>query len=312
MATNTQQVAAALRKDIDKALALFKSDRRGDVADRMVGNNVISNTQSFIKLQSFTDMSLPGPVGERQTGTEMAFRSVHTKTFSAQKYLGTFLVSREVWDDNQYRSTIVQNYATRMRSRCNDRREIVVQNEFFNNADTNLGPDGVAYASASHPLDVEAQYSGLVPTGLASNIVDPPETVSIALLNRVFSIMSTQVDNKGVRMIAVPPFNIEAHPLRVTFWHQIKRSVSEEPGTPDRGGNPWHSMVGDILMLPYAEYEDRTAFVAGDHRRFVWDRMNPEVTDLVYEKDDTFWSNVVFRLSVGLFDWRDAVYSLAA
>lgn len=308
--TDTNQVAAALRKDLQKAQALWKPHRMS-VADKMVGDNKVSDTQSYIKMASFTDPGLPGPVGERQSGVEMRFDKVYSTTYTGQKYMGTVSFSREVWDDNQYRSTIVQNYTGRLMDRCADRREIVIQTEFFNEADTLTGPDSQFYGDSDHPLDAEAADAGFITTGVASNIVSPAMTVSIDLLNTAYGMFAQQVDNKGIIAGAIPPFDIECHPLRIMHWKQIKESVQEEPGTTDRGKNPWASLIGDIIGIPYATDEDRTCFRASDHRRFVWDRMKPTVTEITYAKDDTFWANVVFRIGKGIFDWRDVIYSFA-
>lgn len=308
--TDTTQVAAALRKDLQKAQALWKT-RRMNVADKMVGDNKVSDTQDFIKMASFTDPGLPGPVGEREAGTEMRFDKVHSATFRGQKYMGTVSFSREVWDDNQYRSIVVQNYTSRLLDRCHDRREIVLQTEFFNEADTLTGPDGKAYGANDHPLDAEAPDAGVVATAVATNIVEPVATVSIDLLNTAYGMFQQQVDNKGIIAAGLPPFDIECHPLRAMHWKQLKTSVQEEPRTPDRGNNPWAELIGTILSIPYATDTDRTCFKSQDHRRFVWDRMTPKLTEITYAKDDTFWANVVFRIGKGTFDWRDVIYCFA-
>lgn len=307
--TDTAQVAEALRKDLQKAQALWKPHEMS-VADKMIGRNKVTDTQSYIKMASFTDPGLPAPRGEREPGVEMRFDRRYTTTFPAQKYLGKLSFSHEVWSDNQYRSVVVQNYAQRALDRCQDRIEITVQTHFFTDADTNTGPDGDVYASASHDLSDDAPSNGFVSAATASNIIDPPGTVGVDLLNEVFSAFQRQVDDKGLIASCTPPFDIWCHPLRAIAWKQVKTSV-EEPGTPDRGNNPWGSLIGDIVSIPYATDEDRTAFVGSDHRMFTWLRESPTMTKLTYADDDSMWANVRLRLGMGEFDWRDTLFSLA-
>lgn len=304
--TGSEQVAKALRKTLVQAIKLWKDEDAMRVAGKIA--KPISDTQSFIEFASFSNPGLPQARGEGEDPPEGRFDGVWDDTWTATKYILQVVFPNESWMDNQYRDTVIQNYAQSLMSRCEDRIEIIATTEFFTEADTLTGPDGQFYGDSDHALDPEAVE--LVAAGTASNILSPAGTVSIDTLNRAYSAFMTQVDNKGVPKASRPPFDIECHPIRVMAWSQLKTS-SQEPRTANHGDNPWGGLIGDIVPMIHATDQERTAFRGKNHRRFIWRREAPTVTELTYDKNDTYWANVKMRVGQGEFDWRDTLYSFA-
>jgi len=315
--TNTSQLGPALRKDLLKGMALWDSDNLPNEGDQLVGGNKVNDTQSFIKIAHFTRPTGPQQRDERQPLPEGRYDKVRTAEYSNLKYGLLLSWSREVWADNQYRSVVLGGHGTDLKDLCHDVRDIALVNEFFNLMNSNTGPDGVAYISASHPLDAEAAELTEDNTALASNnIVDDP-TVSTEALNDGIDMLKRTRDNKGRINGIVGKVFVECSSKREVLWRSIAMPVNGyEPFTAERNsGAVYSGMIAGVIGLSRAEHDDwfclRTANSRKMHR-FVWDRMTPEVSEVDYvKKDDTYECNVIFRLSKGIFDWRGVVASLA-
>lgn len=315
--TNTTQVAAALRKDLFKGMALWSADQKPNEGERMAGGNLVTDTQSFIKIAHFTRPTSPRPIAEREILPEGRYDQVRTATYRAQKYGLLLSFSREVWKDNQYKDVLMQGYGTDLLDMFHDIRDQALVNEWFNLMSTNLGPDGVAYASTSHPLDAEAVELTDDGTALASNIIPNSPTVSTEALNDGVDMLARQRDNKGRILACLPPFVIECHSKRAVLWRSIAQPVNGyEPFQSDRNnGKVYAEMISEVMGLTRATHVDWYNLRTTDSRkqhRFIWDREKTQVSDMDYiKRDDTMECNAIMRLSKGIFDWRGVVTSLA-
>lgn len=308
MATNTNQVSTATRKDLLKGMALWEADHAPSEGDMLVGGNKVTDTQSFIKIAHFTRPVGPSPVDEREVLPEGRYDKVRTAEYSAQAYGLLVSFSKEAIRDNQYASVLIQTWGTDLRDLCHDVRDQALVNEFFNLAGTNTGPDGVAYISAAHPLDAEAAELTEDNTALASNSLTG--TVGVELLNDAVDTLKRQYDNKGRIMRALPPLHIECDSKREVLWNQIKSpNMGYEPFNTDRNnGGMYSAMIASIIGLTRSTHDDYTIFRTANNRkmhRFVWDRQDVEVSELTYEKKDrSYEGSVDFRVAKGQFDWR--------
>lgn len=313
MGTNTSQVAAARRKDLLKGMALWKTDGAHRVGERLASGNVVNDKQGFIKIAHFTRPIGPSPVDEREDLPEGQYNQVRTAEYTNQAYGLLLSFSKEVWRDNQYADVLIQTRGTDLRDLCNDVRDTALVNEFFNLATTNLGPDGKAYFATDHPLDAEAAEltEGNVTT--ASNIISGNPGVGVEALNAGVDMLRRQYDNKGRISGCYGPFVIECDSLREVFWRQIANPVNgHEPFTTDHNnGSMYSRMIGDIIPLAKSTHRDwfiiRSSSKRENHR-FIWDRQGIELSDTeIVIRNRTLECSVDFRLSKGVFDWRNAV-----
>jgi len=318
--TTASQVAPFLRADIEKPLPLWSDEDLTHEGDDLVGKNKVTNTQSFIKLQQGTRPIAPKPVNPSESLPTGSYNKSYSATYSAQKYGLLLTFERELWKDNQYRSTIIGAYMNDLLDLCHDVRDQALVNEFFNLADTNLGPDGVAYIATNHPLEAEAAeftdgFDGnTANTALYSNEIPNNPTASTAALNAGVSLLKRQRDSKGQIMAGLPPVQVECADAMEVIWRSIAVPVNGyEPFTTDRNsGKVYSAFISKVVGLTRATHAQRFILRAAKHRRFVWDRETPEVSELEYVKrNDTFRCNVIFRLAKGIFDWRYFCGSLA-
>lgn len=315
--TSTTQISDALRKDLYKGMALWSSDKKPNEGERLVGGNVVTDTQSFIKIAQFTRPTGPGQVGERQVLPEGRYDKVRTATYAATKYGMLLTFSSEVWKDNQYPDVVMKGYGTDLMDLFFDVRDQALVNEFHNLMGSNTGPDGQYYADTDHPLDAEAAELTDDYTAVASNVVTNNPTVSTEALNDAADLLARQRDNKGRIMACLPPFVVECHSKRAVLWRSIATPVNGyEPFQSDRNsGKVYSEMISEVIGLTRSTHTDywslRTAN-SRQHHRFVWDREKTRVSEMEYiKRDDTMECNAIMRLSKGIFDWRGVVSSLA-
>lgn len=317
MSTNTTQVAEALRKDLLKGMALWKTDGKPDEGNKLVGGNKVTDRQSFIKIAHFTRPTAPQPVDERGLLPEGRYDQVRTATYTTQAYGMVCSFSKEAWKDNQYPDILMQTVGRDLRDLCDDVRDIALVNEWFNLAGTNLGPDGKAYLASDHPLDAEAAELTEDNTATASNVIPGGPTLSTEALNDGIDMLKRQVDNKGRIAGVMPPVYVECDSKREVLWRNIANPVNGyEPFQADRNrGTDYAGMIAGVIGLVRSTHDDywmlRTANSRKQHR-FVWDRQEPELSEMTYEKRDrTMEIAIDFRLCKGIFDWRGVVGSLA-
>lgn len=315
--TSTSQVAAALRKDLLKGIALWSTGDKPNEGEELAGGNVVTDTQGFIKIAQFTRPIGPRPVNERGLLPEGRYDQVRTATYTNQAYGLVVSFSKEVWNDNQYPGVIMQGKGTDLRDLCDDVRDIALVNEFFNLATTNLGPDGKAYWATDHPLDAEAAELTADNTATASNIVPNSPTLSTEALNAGVDMLRRQYDNKGRIQGVNPPFFVECDSIRQVLWESIANPVNGyEPFQSDRNsGKGYARMIKGVIGLVRSTHDDwwalRTANKNKQHR-FIWDRQKPEISEMQHIiRDRTMECAVDFRLSKGHFDWRGEVGSPA-
>lgn len=313
--TSTAQIAAALRKDLYKGIALWESDKLPNEGERLVGGNVVNDTQSFIKIAQFTRPIRPQQIQERQKLPEGRYDQVRTATYTNVKYGLLLSFSREVWKDNQYKSVVMGGYGTDLMDLFHEARDQVLVNEFFNLATTNTGPDGKAYLATDHPLDAEAAELTSDNTTAVTNIVPGSPTVSTDALNVGVDMLKRQRDNKGNIMAVMPPVIVECDSKREVLWRSIANPVNGyEPFQSDRNnGQVYAKMISEVMGLTRSTHDDWWMLRTANSRkmgRFVWDRERTDVSDMEYiKRDDTMECNAIMRLSKGEFDWRGVVGS---
>lgn len=305
------------RKELVKGMALWDVSGTPQEGNKLIGGNVITDTQGFIKEAQATRPVGPSPVNERGQLPEGRYDKVRVTTYTNQAYGLMISISDEALADNQYPDVLLQTYGSDLRDLCNDVRDQALVNEFFNLATTNLGPDGKAYLATDHPLDAEAAELTTDKTALASNIIPTSPTLSTEALNKGVSMLKHTYDNKGRISGIMPPVIVECADIREVLWRSIASPVNGyEPFQADRNpGKDYAGMISQVIGLTRATHDDwfmlRTANSRKQHR-FAWDRKTPQVSEMqTVIEDRSKKCNVSFRLGKGEFDWRGIVGSPA-
>lgn len=313
MSTAANAVASTGARELFRGISLWNPDKKPAVANKLVNNQLIKDTRSFLKIATFTGPGLPQAMEEFDAFPEDQYAELDNATFTCDKWGLKLRFSREVWKDNQF-PELMRNYGTDLRKRFFDRREILVTNKHFNNADTNLAPNGEAFADAAIPLDDEA--AEILGEATYSNLLDPAETASPDMADRMAQMLMYEPDNKGILNGHMPPFDIFTAPKWFGTWTQIKKSTeSFDPAQQSPGYNYAATLIRNIIPLGYATHLDRTLMQAtGDREQhsFIWDREEFDLNPLRYDDDnDSMVASAVSRLVTDEFHQRGRVYSLA-
>lgn len=313
MPTDAAMVASTGARELKKGIVLFNPEKQKPCANKLVGDQLITDTRSFLKFATFTVPGMPQEMEAFDAFPESEFEELDNAQFECQKYGLKLRFSKEVWSDNQF-PELMRNYGSVMRKRFWDRREIIVTDQHFNNVDTNTAMNGDAYASASIPLDDEAE--DILGAGITtySNILDPADTPSADMMDKMAQILEYEPDNKGVVNGHRAPYDVFCHRKWFGTWVQIKKST-ETFGTPDHSYNYAASLIRNIVPLPYADHEDWTRVQAvgeGESSNFIWDREVFDLNPLRYDDaNDTMVTSATSRLVTDQWHQRGTAYSLA-
>lgn len=314
---NTSQFEVLLHKSIDKAYMLWDSDGYVSEGDKLIGGNVITSKQGFYIMQQTTRPNAPSVVKEREALPEVQYGLAATKTYSVTKYAELLTWSAEVWDDIQYPEELFGRWAEDLRALHHDVRDWFLVNQHFNLADTNLGPDGQAYLSASHPLEPEA--AEFMPGGVTvqSNLIPGNPTISVSALNAGAVMLKRTRDSKGQIMSILPPMYIECDASQEVLWNAIAFPVNGfQPFTSDRNtGKDYAKLIAGVIGLARSVHSQRFILRTSNSRkqgRFVWDRKKPTISEVEYVKqNDTRIASSIARFTSDIMDYRGQVGSLA-
>lgn len=310
-ATDAGSVASTGARELKRGIILFDPAKKPACANKLVGDQLITDTRSFIKIATFTVPGLPQEMDPFDAFPESEFEELDNAQFDCDKFGLKLRFSKEVWKDNQF-PELLRNYGQVLRKRFFDRREIIVTDKHFNNVQTNTAPNGDAYASSSIPLDDEAEE--ILGATTYSNILDPVDTPSADMMDRMSQMLQYEPDNKGVVNGHQPPFDVFCHRKWFGTWVQIKKST-ETFGTPDHSFNYAASLIRNIVPLPYADHEDWTRIQAtgeNDTANFIWDRDEFDMNELAYDRNnDSMEASATMRIVTDQFHQRGTAYSLA-
>lgn len=313
MATTASAVASTGARELYRGVELYDPSKVQPVADKLVGGNIVTDTRSFLKIATFTAPGAPQEMDPDgfDSFAEDQYAELDNATFECQQFGLKLRFTRKVWKDNQF-PTLMRDYGAVLRRRFRDRREILAQNKHFNDVDTNLAPNGDAYASASIDLDDEA--AEVLGVAYQSNILDPAETPSPDMVDRLTQLLMDWRDNKGFVMGFEPPFDVFCTRKWYGTWVQIKKST-ETFGTPDHSHNYAASLIRSITVVPYATHDDYTRIQAtGDNetKTFIWDREVFDMYPMRYDdNNDSMVVSAVSRLVTDEFHQQGTAFSLA-
>lgn len=226
-----------------------------------------------------------------------------SKRYVHDTYALAFQVTQEMMDDDQY--DVIQGFpkdlARSMRHTC-ETVGIVPLNTGFSTTTT---ADGVAFFSASHPLQDPSQ--GSVTTSTQSNILNPAAQLSVTSLQDALILYENQVDERGLR-IAISPDKLFIPPnLQFTAAKILQSQYDPESG--ENSINPIYNRLTPVV-LRYLSDTDNWFLGSSENNEltFYW-RMRPKM-----EQTDDFETGsakfkCTMRISAGVTDYRGWVGS---
>lgn len=132
-----------------------------------------------------------GLLAETPEGTEIAAISItegYTKRYTARKFAARYIVTEEAMDDSKYPKVI--QAVKRLKRAGYKTKDIDATNILVRATNASFpGPDGVALASASHPLAAGGTFSNTLATPMA------PSTAS---WNAAIAQLDQMVDHDGI------------------------------------------------------------------------------------------------------------------
>jgi hypothetical protein len=132
-----------------------------------------------------------GLMAETPEGTEIPALSLtegYTKRYTARKFTARYVVTEEAMDDSKYPKVI--QAVKRLKRAGFKTKDIDATNVLVRATNSSFpGPDGVALASASHPLAANGSFSNILATPMA------PSTTS---WNNAIAQLDQMVDHDGI------------------------------------------------------------------------------------------------------------------
>lgn len=288
---------------IDKVVETFRTNKT-KLYIRYT-ENVDNMDQSYLRYAQEGDFGLPGDINESTGITYQDFKVGNYKDFSAYKRGLGFAISTERLDTDFY--NIMKRRAKKMARSMVRCIEADMAN-FMNLAtsSTFTGPDGVALASASHPID----------GGLASNIISGNPPLSYSALATARSEFMTELTQAGDYGMRTGPF-ILLIGTNGALWDKAMRLMGTKDrliGTADND-KPWANLcIQDVVPVPWITSTTAWALVdvsdenpmkmlrrrnAKHHESYDQDR------DIIKYSLNEIWGRA-------LSDWRGFRYSAGA
>lgn len=315
MPVQLAQLAELGRRDLQKGVKLWDPSSVPSVVDRMVGET-ITDTQSFIRMATYTGPDLPQQRDPGQAPPETDYRQKATKNFSATKNIIKVRVDDETMKDNQYRDKMLQ-FGKDLRHNDQVKREIDGVNAFFNfaNVTTKISTiGGEAVASSTHSLSAEAAFNYGATT--YSNVIATPATPSPSLLITARKQFVLEVNDKGFLDAPMGNFNVFCHPTWTIIWQMILQSSTVYGQVDQPTNKPIQAFTGTVVEVARATHEGWTMFQTRERMKnplFVWERnkfsLSPE-NGMQYEDNDTWWVLAKSRRVFGAKDYRGLVFNL--
>ena len=188
-----------------------------------------------------------GLAGEKTEGGAVAYDSgadSYTARYNHKTFALAFAITEEAEEDGLYGS-LGARYSKSLARSMQETKEIE-GHKIYNNAftgGTSAGGDGVALASAAHPL-----FGG----GTLSNVLATPADLSEAALEDACIQISLWTDDRGLQIIALPQTLVIPTALQFIAYRLLESPF--RPGTGDNDVNALNRMrmfSGMPVVTPY-------------------------------------------------------------
>jgi phage major head subunit gpT-like protein len=178
--------------------------------------------------------------------------------------------------------------------------EEVLHADLFNTGDANVGFDGVALFSASHPL-IRGGGSG---GQLQSNILASPSTLSVTSYRDMLTLTRLLFDETGVRRIETPVRTLVVPPQLEFVALEIVKSTTR-PDTTNRADNVTMNrtdvMVWDYVLRPKAWW---VASEKSRQKLKSYSRVKFTTRSYMDDRTETNWVQAREAFSFGYSDYK--------
>lgn len=265
--------------------------------------NVQTSKQSYEKTLSMTGFGLASTKAEGEGVTYDVAYQGYTGTITHVTYGLGFIVTSEMYEDDQYRkiNALPKALARSVRHTIEQYAANYLNLAFAGDTGYGTGPDGSALCSTSHTL---------VGGGTEQNTLTTDADLSMTSLEQACIDIGDIVDDRGLlsyikkRKLVIPP------ELEWTV-RQILES-DKDPETNYNATNPAKGLFPEGYMVSHYITDADRWFILTDAPQslvFYW-RKRPEFTkDNDFDTDNSKFKTV-FRLSCGWDDWR-GIYGCA-
>lgn len=249
------------------------------------------------------DMSPAAEMNEATGVTYEDFDTPYAKDWYPLKRGIGFAVSTEAIESDKY--GVIARRAKKMLKSMS--KSIEADAAAFMNLATSstfAGPDGVALASASHPLD----------SGTDSNIVTSNPVLSYSALETAMTQLIGNKSHKGDPLMFMGPYILMV-PKELNFLAQRLVETDKYPGTMNNDKNVVRSSISNVVMSPY--FTSSTAWALrsaseDEHGLLIVNR-RATIADQEYDFDKDVMKFKLTRIWVkAIEDWRGFMYSSGA
>lgn len=306
--TATAEVSRLVQKNLLQAVRLYDPDTDINLHADQAGK-VISSTQGLEEIAAYDGLMLPTLTDEYGAHLTDQYKQIYEEEFISRKYMLTVAVSDEVLKDEQDYG-IVRGRGTDMAGVFHQATEVAAANVFMNLADdntTNPGPNGVAIASASHPLE----------NGVQGNILSPAMLLSPDGIRKAKYLLKKVKAHKGHLMPIVGDTVLEVSAEDEDYADELLNSRLK-PDTPNNNKNSAQSgsnAATRVLANPYYTFPNRWCLRIANsrkHGRFFMPREKFRITGTEYiRRNDSHETTGKMRILFGVMHDRGTIYSLA-
>lgn len=262
-----------------------------------------NTTQIFNRKYQVSGFGQAPIVNQGTTIPEDELFTGNQKDYTPKKRGLGFSISTEASESDQYGA--LRDIGTKLRHAFRRTKEQVVANVINNATSASYtGPDGVALASASHPLEI----------GTSSNLMSAVPFGPITLEDMIESMVQ-QEGHRGDPDPRVGPFNLYVHPTIGAYARRVTEATQLAGGN-DNDPNVFNGRR--IVKVVDSPYFTSTTFYAirsvnnDEHGLFILSRRGIRVKSEEDIDKDAMKYRATEMYDASFDDWRGFAYSAGA
>ncbi len=262
---------------------------------RTMDRGIVQHTQT-------TGIPAVGSVGEgEEYGMDSGVQGYDT-TFKAIKYGVIVPITEELLEDNMHDEAFDRAGSL---GRSMREAERISAASIFNNAFSNVGPDGVSLCNVAHPLP----YPG---AGVSSNRLAVDADLSLASLEDMTTVMRKTRDGSGKKVLVRPRFLMVPSELEFTAHELLQSESKPQASTANNiseinSVNSMRSRYGlEPMVMDYLTDPDAWFLSAdkGGHKVYWYQRKAPQTSSDMEFKSDVALMKIKARWALGYSDFR--------
>lgn len=286
------------KSGLDKVIEVYRKDKPNYYVQMAP---VVSSTEAFYRALQESDFSIAPTISPAGYIPVEEFETPYFKDFYARKRALIAQNSSESVQSDLYK--IINKTGLKLSIAVDKAKEVEAAgfiNLATSTATADVGPDGVALASASHPYIA----------GVTSNIVGTNDALSISSLESARNSLVAQLSHKGDPMSFVGKKKLFVPPALYAVAQRLV-GADKYPGTNYNDPN----VVGpeiEVVMNPWLTSTTAWCLRMADESEHGWRmimRRNNETNVWQDHDTDSVKTSVTSIFCKAIFDWRGTMYS---